>query len=329
MAFMSLIWPGPLVVQAVHAAAKLGIADLLTDGPKPVDELAAAVSARPKALGRLLTALSSVGLFSVAANGNWENTPLSEFLREDHPQSQRPWAQLLGHPMFWRPMGELHHSIVTGRESFTKCFPGSLFEYTRENPEAGTLFNQAMAAQATGFMDKVTEAYDFSRFKTIADLGGGTGTMLSIILRNNPGLEAVLFELPEVIDEVDGSLVQEFGGRLTLITGSFFDSVPEGMDCYMTVRVIHDYPDEEAVKILKNIRKVMKPDDILLLLEGILDDNAPPNFAMMDMLMLVLAGSMERTKAEFRALLARGGFEISQIIRQGVITILECKISST
>lgn len=324
MTFMQLLWPGPLVVQGICTAARLRIADLLVSGPQSIGELAEATSARPRTLERLLTALTSVGVFTVDDTGNWQNTSLSEFMREDHPHSMRSWALIMGSPFFWRPMGELEHSIVTGKEAFTQVFQAGFFDYLKTNPGDGTLFNQAMAAQASGFMDEITGAYDFSRFSTLADLGGGTGKVLAMILRDNPELDGTLYELPDVIGEVEGSLVAEFGARLTLASGSIFDGVPAGLDCYMTVRVIHDWPDDEAVKILRNCRKAMRPDSTLLLVEGILDENAPPNYAMMDMLMLVLAGSMERTENDFRNLLEKGGFELSKVIRQGWITMLEC-----
>lgn len=324
MAFMQLLWPGPLVAQAINAAAQLKIADRLAEAPQTTESLAAAASVQPRTLGRLLTALTSVGLFSMDGSGNWHNTPLSELLEVDHPRSMRPWALTIGAPFFWRPMGELHRSIVTGKESFTKVFEAPFFDYLKANPETGALFNEAMAAQS-GALDQIPEAYDFSKFDTIADLGGGTGSVLATILRATPRLKGLLFELPDVIDEVDPSLIDEFGGRLTPQGGDFFDGVPEGLDCYMTVRVVHDWPDEEALKILRNIRQAMKPDGTLLLFEGILDENAPPYFAMMDMLMLVLVGSMERTEDEFRKLLEKAGLEVSRIIRQGRLTILECR----
>lgn len=324
MTFMELLWPGPLIVQGICTAARLRIADLLANGPKSIGALAESASARPKALKRLLTALTSVGVFSVDEIGNWQNTVLSEFLREDHPHSMRSWALIMGSPFFWRPMGELEHSIVTGKEAFTKVFQADFFDYLKSNPDDGTLFNQAMAAQSSEFMDEITEAFDFSRFGTLADLGGGTGKVLATILRDNPQLKGTLYELPDVIGAVEESLVAEFGGRLKLESGSFFDSVPEGIDCYMVVRVIHDWPDDEAVMILRNCRRAMGPDSTLLLVEGVLDENAPPNYAMMDMLMLVLAGSMERTENDFRTLLESGGFELGKVIRYGRITILEC-----
>jgi SAM-dependent methyltransferase len=324
-ALMQLLWPGPLVVQAISTAARLKIADRLAERPQTTENLADSSSVRPKTLGRLLTALTSVGLFSLDDSGNWLNTPLSELLRENHPRSMRPWALTMGAPFFWLPMGELHHSVATGKESFTKAFSTDFFNYLKANPEAGTLFNQAMAAQSTGVLDEIPEAYDFSQFNTIVDLGGGTGSVVATILRANPGLEAVLFELPDVIDEVEPSLMDEFGGRLTLQSGNFLDDVPKGIDCYMTVRVIHDWPDDNAVKILQNIGKAMTPDGTLLLVEGILEENAPPNYAMMDMLMLVLAGSMERTEEDFRALLDKGGFDVIRTIRHGWLRMLECK----
>lgn len=157
------------------------------------------------------------------------------------------------------------------------------------------------------------------------DLGGGTGSVLATILRANPELNGVLLDLPDVIDEVERSLVDEFGDRLRLQSGNFFDKVPEEIDCYMTVRVIHDWPDDEAVKILGNICTAMKPGSTLLLVEGILEENTPPEYAMMDMLMLVLAGSMERTEEDFRTLLDKGGFDLIRTIRHGWLRMLECR----
>jgi hypothetical protein len=325
MTFMQLLWPAPLVVQAINTAAQLKIADRLAEAPQTTESLATSASVQTKTLGRLLTALTSVGLFSMDGSGEWRNTPLSELLKEDHARSMRPWALTMGAPFFWLAMGELHHSITTGKESFTKVFGAGFFDYLKANPEVGTLFNQAMAAQSTGVLDEIPAAYDFSKFDTIADLGGGTGSVLAKILRVNPLLKGLLFELPDVIDEVQQPLVDELGGRLTLQSGNFFDNVPEGIDCYMTVRVIHDWPDDEAVKILRNIGKAIKQDGTLLLVEGILDENAPPNYAMMDMLMLVLAGSMERTEQDFRALLDKGGFDLVSTIRHGWLRMLECR----
>ena len=147
MALMGLLWPGPLVVQAISTAAQLRIADRLAEASQTTENLAASASVQSKTLGRLLAALTSVGLFAMDGSGDWRNTPLSELLREDHPHSMRPWALTMGAPFFWRPMGELGHSIATGNESFTKVFGAGFFEYLKANPEAGTLFNQPLRTQ--------------------------------------------------------------------------------------------------------------------------------------------------------------------------------------
>ena len=325
MRFMQLVWPGPLTVQAICTAARLGIADILADGPKTVGELAASASTVARTLRRLLYALTTVGLFHSDGDDSWRNSPLSELLRKDHPRSMRPWALIMGAPLFWKPMAELHRSIVTGKAGFNHVFQAHFFDHLKASSDDATLFNQAMAAQSAGFVNELAKVYDFSQFSSVIDIGGGTGNILAGILTANPKLKGVLFELPDVIEQVEDPLVQQLDGRLRLDSGDFFAGIPAGPDCYMMVRVIHDWPDEEAATILQNCRRAMGSRGTLILVENILDEKSPPMQAMMDMLMLVLVGSMERTEQEFRTLLREGGFVVSDIIKKERISLLECR----
>ena len=325
MTFMRLLWPGALTVQAIYTVARLEIADHLATGPKSLGELHASTSANKKTLERLLQALTSIGMFSKDDGGKFQNTALSELLRKDHPGSMRPWALMLGASFVWKPMGELHDAVVTGTASFNQIFSTHFFDYLASHPEDAEIFNRAMAAQSTNFMEELARFYDFSRFSNLVDLGGGTGENLARILETNSTLKGVLFDLPEVIEQVKSSLVTRFNGRLTLASGNFFDTVPGHQDCYMMVRVIHDWADEDAVKILQKCREAMDSGTTLLLVETILDQRSESPQAMMDMLMLVLLGSMERSEENFRELLQKGGFEIIRVIKEPGFSMIESR----
>jgi hypothetical protein len=165
-------------------------------------------------------------------------------------------------------------------------------------------------------------SYDFSHFERLVDIGGGEGALLGTILEATPGLHGVLFDLPEVVTGASGLLTGELASRCQVVAGNFFDSVPEGADAYLMKGVIHDWPDADAATILRNVRKVMRPDGALLLMERTADSAAHPS-GLMELLMLVLGGS-ERTEADFRSLLADTGFSLTRIISSNASTLIEC-----
>jgi SAM-dependent methyltransferase len=319
---MQLLWPGAIAVQAIHVAAKLALADLVAGGPKSAAELAEATKTDAASLTRLLRALSSLGIFVEDPPSRYRQTPLSDTLRSDHPQSIRPWAMMLGARFVWEPCGELHEAIRTGRPAFEFVYQAPFFKYLAEHSDDAAVFNAAMSS-LPAYVAAIIEAYDFSKFERIVDVGGGHGALLFGILSANPHLRGVLHDLPAV---VAGALAVRRGGvgdRCEITSGDFFEEVPAGADVYLLSGIIHDWDDKAALKILRNCRRAIRPDGRLLLLESVLSPSSDPSRALMDVLMMVLTGGRERTEAEFGSLLREAGFSLTRVIPTAGASILE------
>jgi hypothetical protein len=319
---MEYVWPGTIAAQAIHVAAKLRIADLLASGPKTIAELASHSGSHPPTLERLLRALSTLGMFASTSDGRFRNTPLSETLRSDHPQSQREGALFLPARFLWLPIGELYESVRTGEPAFQRIFGQPFFEYLAAHPADAAVFNTAMTQGIAWTTPALLAAYDFSRFEQLVDVGGGEGALLRDILAATPRLHGVLFDLPQVVAGASEILRGEIAARCQIVGGNFFDSVPEAADAYLLKGVIHDWPDDDAARILRNTRRAIRSDGILLLVEGVVDSAARP-VGLMELLMLVIGGR-ERTEADFRLLLAATGFSLTRIVPTEASSLIEC-----
>jgi len=320
---MEYVWPGIIVAQAIRVAAKLRIPDLLASGPRTIAELAPEAGANPHALESLLRVLARLEVFEATPDGRIRNTPFGETLRKDHPGSQRDGAMFLSAPFLWRPVGELYESVRTGDPAFQRIFGQNFFEYLDAHPDEAALFNSAMTQGVAFTTPALLAAYDFSRFKLLADVGGGEGALLLDILVATPGLRGLLFDLPQVVAGASKVLTGDIAARCQIAGGSFFDSVPEGADAYLMKGVIHDWPDEDAIKILRNTRDAIRPEGTLLLLESVVDVGGT-HVGPMELLMLVIGGR-ERTEAEFRSLLEASGFVLNRIIPTARSPIIECR----
>ena len=319
---MEYVWPGIIAAQAIYVAAKLRIADLLASGPKTIAELASESGTHPPTLERLLRALSTLEMFVPASDGRFRNTPLSEMLRRDHPQSQREGALFLPARFLWLPIGELFESVRTGEPAFRRIFGQPFFEYLAAHPADAAVFNNAMTQGIAWTTPALLEAYDFSRFEQLVDVGGGEGALLRDILVATPRLHGVLFDLPQVVARASEILTGDIAARCQIVGGNFFDAIPKDADAYLLKGVIHDWPDDDAARILRNTRRAIRPDGTLLLIEGIVDSTARP-VGLMELLMLVIGGR-ERSEAEFRSLLASVDFSLARIIPTGTSSLIEC-----
>lgn len=299
---------GAISATAIQQVAELGVADLM-DGPRAVDELAAETSTDPDMLGRVLRLLCGRGVFTETAPGYFELLPLGELLRSDHPCSQRSIVRLLA---FNGPaILAMGHTLRTGQASFGHIHQKSLFAYVRERPELSALFDAAMADISRAENAALLSELDFSRYRRIVDVGGGDGTFLMAVLKAFPDTVGVLFDQPHVVDQVSPAA---FGERLKIVGGDFFEQVPAGGDLYVLKTVIHDWPDDEATKILKRCRQAIPAHGRLLLLECMLvPDDRHSHARSWDLLMAVLAGGRERTREAFEKLLADSGFRIEQV----------------
>ena len=298
---------GYQVTQAIHVAATLGIADLLGDGPQDSETLAAATATHAPSLHRVLRALASVGVLHEDADGAFALTAIGACLRSDAPEPVGGWAVFVGRPYHWQAWGALLHGVRTGENAFRSVHGTDVWDYRAAHAEEGAIFDGAMTAIMLRANRHVLAAYDFGRFATVVDVGGGRGAFLNAILAAHPGLRGVLFDQPQV---VDGAVV---GDRCEVVAGSFFDAVPAGADAYVLKAVLHDWEDDEAVHILRRCRTAIPDDGALLVVErdlGAANENADAKLS--DLNMMVGPGGRERTGGEFATLFAAGGFALER-----------------
>ena len=301
--------------RALSVAIELGIADLLHDGPRSVADLAQATHTQEATLYRLLRALASIKVFHEDDARSFSLTSMGRLLCGDAPVSVAAIARFFGRDYHWTAWGHLLHSVRTGENASHAALGTDVWTYRERHPEENDIFNAAMAemSRAGAFLEMA--AYDFGRHRVIADIAGGTGALLAAILRKQPGAQGILFDQPHVVAGARAVLDRAgVGDRVRIESGSFFEDVPAGADAYVLRRILHDWPDAEAIAILRRCRAAMQPEARLLLMESVVGPpNEDPQSKFLDLLMLVSAGGRERTEAEWRALLLDGGFHLSAV----------------
>jgi hypothetical protein len=305
---------GCWISQAVYVAAKLGVADMLMDGPKSCGEIAEATQTDRRSLHRLLRLLASVGVFAETSDGQFELTPMAECLKSDGPFSMRAWATMMGEAWHWEMWGELLYSVKTGKPAFDLVHGARPFEYFPRNPEAAWLFDRAMTSLSVPEAPAILASFDFSKLRKIVDVAGGNGSLIIPLLKTNPETAAILFDLPHVIerakDRIEGEGLTE---RCELIGGDIFMAAPEGGDLYILKHIIHDFDDEQALSILRNCRRAMSGEARLLVIEMVIPPGNEPSFGKLVDLEMLLIGGVGRTEAEYRTLLTEAGFKLTKI----------------
>jgi hypothetical protein len=315
-----------LVTRPLWVAAKLGIADLLADGPRPVAELATATHTHAQSLYRVLRALASVGIFAETDPKVFTLTPLAEMLK-DGPRSMRNLTLWINDPRHDHVFENLLHSVQTGETAVQKTHGVPVWEWLGQTPDLQATFNAAMTNNAHNMHGAAVHSYDFSRFKKLVDVGGGHGHLIAQILDATPGLHGVVFDQPHVVEGGRAQLAAgPHAGRAEAVGGDFFAAVPEA-DAHVMSFIIHDWYDPEAVKIIQTIHKAQPADGTLLLLEIVIPEGNTPSFGkILDIEMLAMAGGRERTEAEFRHILAEGGYRLEKVIpTPSPISIIEAK----
>jgi hypothetical protein len=306
---------GYWATQIIYVAAKLGIAELLKDGPRGVETLAHATETHAPSLYRLMRALAGLGVFRENEDGEYEATALGRCLVSGSPGALRARAILNGDE-WYTGWGGLLHSVRTGETAFDRIAGMPFFEHLTANPETAAVFNEAMASSTESAARAVADAYDFSRFETIVDVGGGTGAFLAGILQANPRARGVLFDRPNVVGGARQLLTSAgVADRCNVVAGDFFEAVPGGGDIYILSWIIHDWDDDRGVTILKNCRRAMADDARLLVIEQVIPPGNQPSLSKLyDLHMLVLSGGRERREDEYRALLAAADLQLTRII---------------
>lgn len=293
----------------LHLIAELGVADQIEEEPASVERLGECLEVEPEALDRVLSLLAAHGVFARRGRA-YAHTPASRLLRSDNPMSARAFPRMNGLPFARAAFSNLEHSLRTGRPAVEAVEPRGFWAYLQDRPHEAQVFAQAMSAKAVGDIAAVLGAYDFKRFATVADIGGGRGHLLQAVLSGAPGVQGILFDLPDVIDSLD--IEQE---RLTLCAGDFFvDHLPTA-DAYVLMEILHDWPDEQCVAILSAIRAAAARDATVLVIENVLADRGiDAGGHNLDVIMLALTGGRERTREELGELLKCGGFRSGAVI---------------
>ncbi len=312
---------------ALSVAAELGVSDLLADGPRRVAELATAVSANEDTLHRLMRALATVGVYAEQPDGSFANTPLSAELRSDSPASMRPLARTLQDPALWAAWGHLGHSVRTGENAFQALHGIDVWTHRQRQPERNAIFNDWMTAQSSLVADAVAAAYDFGGRSSVVDVGGGHGVVLEAVLARHPHLTGTVFDRPHVVATAPTSGASEsVAARWSAVGGSFFEAVPPA-DAYILKSVLHDWPDEPCVEILRTCRRALNQDGVVLVVETVLGQPGHEvEAASSDLNMLVLPGGRERTEQEYAALFAAAGLRPTRVVRTSTrMSVLEAR----
>jgi hypothetical protein len=301
------------LVQALYVAATLGIADLLADGPRTVEELASERSTHAESLYRLLRMLAGAGVFAEEEPRRFRLTPLASTLRTGTSDSVRDWALYIAAPPVWAAWGNLLHSVRTGESAFEHTLGVPLFSYLTDHPDLAAAYNNWMAKQSELQNGAVLASYDFSGLRTVVDVGGGQGATLVAILQAHPRVAGVLFDLPQVVARV--TLPEVIAPHCAIVAGDLLTSVPAGGDAYLLKRVLMDFGDDLATRALVNCRDAMAEGGKVLVVEPIVPDGNEPGVGkFLDLTMLALPGGRVRTEGEHRALFRAAGLEVTRVI---------------
>jgi hypothetical protein len=315
---------GHIPSMLVSVAAKLRIADSLRDGPQSVATLAARTTTHEDSLYRLLRALTEIGVFAEEPDRRFRLNEAGELLRSDVPGLLRAAAEVAGEPWMRGPWGALLHSVQTGDTAFDHVYGKGTFDWFAEHPDEATLFDTWQASITDAGARAVAAAYDFSTARSIVDVGGGFGALLTTVLQRNAGARGVLFDLPHVIAQAKTRFDPALAARVDFVPGDFFKAVPSGHDIYLMKYILHDWNDERSRAILASTRSAMGGGGTLLVVEVIVNPANQPGGKVGDVFMLVRTGGRNRTEEEYRTLLASGGFDTTRVIRtQSDLSIIE------
>jgi hypothetical protein len=316
-AVMFSLITGRWVSHLIYVAAKLELADHLNHGPRTVEELAQATGVQALALYRVLRALASVGVFAETKDKRIKLTPLAVTLQKEVPGSMHAAALHLSSRYLEDAWAQLLHGVKTGETPFLKAHGVPHFEYLEKHPEDLQVFGESMTSVSSMENLAIAAAYKFSGIQTLVDVGGGNGSLLATILKANPKLKGVLFDLPSVTTRArqDGHVTAKgIAERCTVESGDFFDAVPKGGDAYVMKRTLHDWDNERCSKILSNCCAAMSERGRVLVVESVIPPgNGPDRGKLIDIQMLIIGGR-ERTKEEFATRFREAGLKLTRVV---------------
>lgn len=303
---------GKWISQPIYVAAQLGIADMLDEGPMPVEEIARQSKTHTDTLYRVLRALAGVGIFEETQHRVFQLTPMGACLKTG---AMRPAALMVHSDWNDRAWSHLLHSVRTGEAAFARAHGKPIADWLESNPAAGRVLSEANAMKAAHAHRAIVEAYDFAGIDMLIDVGGGYGALMAEILDAFPSMKGIVADLPSVVHGAD-KLLRDRGleSRCQTAACDFFREVPKGGDAYLLSHILHDWPDDRCRTILKNCRSAMTPGTKLLVVEMLVPPGNEPSMAkLLDLEMLVITGGRERTLEEYRRLLEVSGFQVSNV----------------
>ena len=304
------------LLPCIRVAAELNIAGLLKKCPLTLGELSEKTGSHADSLGRMLRALAGCGIFRQRKDGRYSNTSLSKVLIDGKGSLRYMILHHLG-PVNWNLFSQLSHKVKTGEDVFLKVYSKHIYEYLAEDKNESFLFDRSMTDLSEMAVEPMLSVYNFSDASTVADIGGGEGILLSSILYNYKNLKGILFDLPEAMVQ-SSAILEKYGvsDRTTVIPGSFFDKVPTGADLYLLKNIVHNWSDDDCLKILKMVRDVLPDHGKIILVEMVIEEDNRPSFGkLIDVqMMVVMRDGRERTRKEFNKLLQNAGLKLNRVI---------------
>lgn len=315
---------GHWVSQAIHVIVRLGVPDQLAQGARSAAELASSTGAHEQSLYRVLRALASIGVLHELPDRRFELTDLGETLRSDVPGSLAGWAAFIARPYEFAAWARLYDGVMTGQLPFRLANGTGSWEYRQSHEDEVAIFNRAMNSLTALISSAVLATYDFSTARTIVDVGGGGGFLLTEILKSKPSARGTLFDLPDTVADARAFVeASGVGDRCELVSGDFFKAVPPDADLYLLKSILHDWYEPEASTILRTVRAAARPDSVLLVIDGVVagpNEGAPTKLA--DLNMMVAVGGEERTRDEWERLFTSTGWRLGEIRPIGRMSIL-------
>jgi O-methyltransferase domain len=309
---------GYIVSACLNVAVKMRVPDLIGEGVIELGALARQAGAQEEALFRVLRVLEMNGIVSRKGQRSYQLTPAGQLLRRDSAGSLAAAIEWISDPLHLTLYSELRSSVETGKTTFDAIYGIPFFDWSSqaENAEEAEVFNDAMTSISKLCIPAFLEAYSFGSFERIVDVGGGHGAVLRSILKQHAGLSGTLAEMPSLIPAANAAIAHDgLSHRCEAVACNFFQSVPAGGDLYFMKHIVHDWADEPAIELLRNIRAAMPANGTLLLAEAVLDDSPAPHLGkLLDIEMIAFVGGKERTATEFRQLLARAGFVLRRVV---------------
>ena len=324
---------GFLLTACLHVGAKLNIAELVASGPRPVESLAKQTGMNADALYRVLRALVSIGIFSEPQPRTIGLSPAAELLRTGVADSMRDLVVWVTNPFVMQVSSDLMYSVETGKPAIEHLYGKPAFECFTSMPEFGRAFNEGMTAISADLAPAVLDAYDFAGVETLMDVAGGHGYFLCEALRRHPRMKGMLLDLPAVVEGAKCTMCEmRVDDRCQPVAGNFFEHIPSGADAYFMQHILHDWTDEEALKILGHVHQALagKPQGRLIVVDTVLPEDARPHPGkLLDLLMLMFPGGRERSESQWGELLGKAGFGITKIVpTKGPDSVIEAVVRS-